>query len=118
MKKIKKCSHCETTEGRIDLISVYGDYLCVKHAKQFVRHGKFFERTIYDEQNYKLSECGKYYYIILRNKNCEVTGKAIIDFEDYEKCKEHKWYLDNYGYVKRSRDDYRLHHFLLDLFLI
>ena len=59
---------------------------------------------------------GEIAFIILRNKNKNEKGRAIIDIDDLEKCISHTWYLDSTGYARTTIDDkkVRLHKFLTD----
>lgn len=67
--------------------------LCRKHISQYSRHGKFFECTIYDKNKYIENIIEGYAEIILRDKNNNEVGKAIIDIDCIEKCKEYKWHM-------------------------
>ena len=42
-------------------------------------------------------------YIILKNKEKEIVGKAIIDLDDIELIKDYGWYLNNKGYVVATK---------------
>ena len=51
----------------------------------------------------KYIDCKKYYKIITTQKDGKtITGYAMIDKEDYEKCKFISWYLRNDGYIMGS----------------
>ena len=59
---------------------------------------------------------GEIAFIILRDKNKNEKGRAIIDIDDLEKCISHTWYLDSTGYARTTIDGkkVRLHKFLTD----
>lgn len=54
--------------------------------------------------------------IILENNDGKIVGQAIIDIEDIEKVKKHKWHLTNTGYVigysKENGTKFLLHTYL------
>lgn len=92
-------------------------WLCRRHYDQYRKYGKFLDDSKYcvtdrNEFIFNESYCG----IILKNKNFKIVGIAIIDIDDYELCKNHKWYLDSSGYARTSIDNHkiRLHRFLLN----
>ena len=70
---------------------------CGKHCAQIRRCGKILERTVNDLNEFVLD--GDIYRIKLYNCKSEEVAEAIIDAEDYEKCKDLKWYLTGSGYV-------------------
>lgn len=57
---------------------------------------------------------GEIAYIILRNRNKEEKGRAIIDIDDLNECLKHTWYLDSVGYARTSigKTKVRLHKFI------
>ena len=57
--------------------------------------------TIYDDNEYIIKD--NYAEIVLKTRKGEVTGIAIIDKEDIDRCKQHKWH------IKESRNtDYAI----------
>ena len=74
--------------------------LCRKHYLQFMRHGKFLERTIYDENKINVKE--DIAEIEMYNKVGDLKGVTIIDKEDIPKIKGYKVYLDPEGYARVS----------------
>ena len=42
-------------------------------------------------------------YIILKNKEKEIVGKAIIDLDDIELVKDYGWFLNQYNYVVATK---------------
>lgn len=88
---MKECQICHRTEDKCRIRTIKSMDLCPKHVMQYYRYGCFLDRTIYDPNDYVLHD--DYAEIILRNKDCEEVGRAIIDLEDVELCKKYKWYL-------------------------
>jgi hypothetical protein len=87
---IKGCKEVEFSKG-----------YCTKHYKQIYRNGEI-KRTIYDSNEYIIKN--DIAEIILYNKNCEETARAIINIEDIEKAKQYKWYQHSNGYVVYKSD--------------
>lgn len=88
---MKECQVCHRSEAECRIRTITGMNLCPRHITQYYRYGCFLDRTIYDPNDYVLyDDCAE---IILRNKDCEEVGRAIIDLEDVELCKKYKWYL-------------------------
>lgn len=67
----------------------YAKGCCLKHYRQFERHGRILERTIYDRNEIIIE--GDIAYIQLYDTHCKPIKKAIIDKEDIDKCKQYKW---------------------------
>jgi hypothetical protein len=113
-----KCSICgrEDTECRIKYNN--GKYLCPKHLTQWYRNHKFLEHTIYDKNDYIIRE--DYAEIVLRDKNCDIVAKAVIDLEDVDICKKYKWHLkksDNNMYAIATINENKkifLHRLVMD----
>jgi hypothetical protein len=55
------------------------------------RHGRIFERTVYDPNEFIFK--GGFCYIQLYDQKGNKTEKAIIDDVDYSLVKNHKWHL-------------------------
>lgn len=66
---------------------------CKRHYNQMYRYGKIYEKTIYDKNDYIFDEENNIVKIVLRDKYQNINGYAIIDYEDYDKVKDYKWYL-------------------------
>lgn len=79
---------------------------CNRHWQQISRFGKIQERTTRDPNEFILD--GDIYRIRLYNDKNKGVGEAIIDVEDFEKCKGRKWYLNN-GYAITGRGPYMQH---------
>ena len=108
-----KCDICGVSdiETRIINSSKYG-CLCRKHYLRKYK-GKNVERSKYDLNEYVIYD--SYAEIILYDKDNVECGRAIIDLDDIEKCKQYKWHLkrsDKTNYAigrkvnKNSKDDY------------
>lgn len=72
-----------------------GSYYCKRHYNQMYRHGRTFESTIYDKNDYLFED--DVVKIVLKDKNQNIKCMAIIDIDDYEKVSKYKWY-ESYGY--------------------
>ena len=90
-----KCDICGKETHK--KISLHGYCLCSKHMHQLLNHGKFLDnnpRTQNDLNEYKIIGnivVFDLYDGIYSNK----IGEFIIDFEDIEKVKYHKWRLSH-----------------------
>lgn len=106
MKENKKCivENCNNT-------NIVAKGLCCKHYKQQYRHGRIFERTIYDKNKFIFKDdiC----IIQCFNKKGEVIAEAIIDSEDYDKVKDKKWSYLKIGYVCCCTENLFLHRLLM-----
>lgn len=85
-----KCEIC----GRENFKKIrYGGYtLCSKHMHQIQKYGKFLDnipRTNNDLNDYIIE--GNIVKFNLYNQRNEKNGEFIIDFDDIEKVKYHKW---------------------------
>ena len=121
-----KCDICGVSdkETRIINSSKYG-CLCRKHYLRKYK-GKNIERSKYDINEYVIYD--SYAEIILYDNNNNEVGRAIIDLDDIEKCKQYKWHIKkdiktNYvigrRIVKTKEDDYKkkfIHRVILDYF--
>ena len=90
----------------------YGNGYCRKHYKQIKRHGRIFERTRFDPNEF--IEDGDICRICLYNKDGEKQAEAIIDIEDMERCKDFKWRLSDDRYVRGGSKNIYLHNFILN----
>ena len=75
---------------------------CAKHAHQLRQYGKILTRTCVTPNNFILENdiCR----IQLFNIERKLVGEAIVDIEDYEKCKDIKWSLHHKGYATGKRN--------------
>ena len=90
-----KCDICGKETHK--KISLHGYCLCSKHMHQLLNHGKFLDnnpRTQNDLNEYKI--IGNIVVFDLYDGICSnKIGEFIIDFEDIEKVKYHKWRLSH-----------------------
>jgi len=73
---------------------------CCRHYAQIKRTGEIFgnlKRTLLDPNLFIIE--GDICRIVLFDIRGWKRGVTIIDTEDYEKCKIHKWHLNKWGYV-------------------
>ena len=84
---------------------------CQKHYQQIKLYGEIKLITTHDPNEIIL--CENHAEIILRNKEYEEIGRALIDLEDVERCKQYKWYL-NPRYVDSKKSGH-LSRFLLNV---
>lgn len=85
------CEVCGRSNDECRIRKIRGMNLCPKHVTQLYRNGCFSDKTIYDQNDYVIYE--DYAEIILRNKSAEEVGRAIIDLDDVERCKQYKWHI-------------------------
>ena len=117
MLDIKYCSICGASENDTRIIkSKSNDYLCRKHYLQIRKIGSV-KRTIYDPNDYIFEE--NICKIAIYDKKGSFLDYAIIDKEDYNKCKEYKWSLKkstNTNYVMAHQGNCKifLHRLILD----
>lgn len=92
------CSVCGETNN---VSNLKGIPYCKRHYNQMYRYGKIYKRTIYDKNDYIFDKDNNIVKIVLRDKYQNINGYSIIDYEDYEKIKDYKWYLtDGYCVTK------------------
>ena len=101
MKEIKKCSICGSTTK---VCNTEIGLLCCKHYLQYKRHGKIQDRTKYDPNEFVIEE--DLVRIFLYNKDGNKVAETLVDNDDYNLIKGHKWCLDKNGYVKNSKQEY------------
>lgn len=88
----------------------YANGYCGRHYTQMRFHGKIFERTMFDKNEY--IDCDNYYEICLYNRKNEEIARCIINKKKYEKVKDYKWCLNRDGYTmtKINKKTLFLHH--------
>jgi len=82
-----KVDGCEKT--------MVGKGLCQRHWDQNKRHGRIFERTVYDPNEFVTE--GQIIKIFLYDQSGNKCGESIIDKEDYDIIKNYKWCLLKHG---------------------
>lgn len=87
MAKICKIARC----GR--KVDAWG--YCPRHYMQMKEHGRILERTRFDPNEFIVEE--NIVKIILYRQDGKPCGEALINKEDLNIVKQHKWYL-NKGY--------------------
>lgn len=92
---MRVCKICGATSN--DTV-VYGD-VCRKHYLQFKRHGRYFERTIRDPNEFVIN--GDTVEIYLYDASCKHVATTIVDIDCYDLVKTTKWFTRN-GYVLGS----------------
>jgi len=110
-----KCLICGRIEDQTHIVQTHGIPLCCKHHHQFRTKGHFSETSIYSPNDYIIHE--DYAEILLRNKKNKHIASALIDLDDVEKCKLHKWHLkDKLKYVCCSigKKNISLHRYILE----
>lgn len=113
---MKHCSFCGIGEDKARIISYHGVYYCQKHYDQYRNHGKCFERTVRDPNDYEVS--GDVAKIFMYDKYGNRTGTAIVDLEDLDKCLQYKWYTKkrrhtSYAYTNSKENKKRYLHRLV-----
>ncbi len=96
-----KCDICGREQSKLHTLGVY--HLCNKHYSQYQQYGKFLDdnpRTTNDLNDTIID--GDIAKIILRDASQNIVGETIIDKEDVDKVKSHKWRL-NKGGTSRSK---------------
>lgn len=91
----KKCQVCGRLTNRTHAIKGY-KCVCSKHMHQIFQHGHPLDsnpRTNNDLNDYVIAENGVYFN--LYNQRNEKIGEFVIDFEDIEKIKYHKWRISH-----------------------
>jgi hypothetical protein len=91
---------------------------CQKHILQMKRHGQILNRTRFDPNEIVLYD--DYAEIILYDKIGIERDRTIIDLDDVEKCKLHKWHKKEsirgkeYIFTRINRKIIRLHRYILN----
>ena len=114
----KKFSYCNNnTKCSVNTCNnpVFCKGYCTRHYAQIQHYGRIIN-TIYDKN--EIIEYDDYAEIIVRNKQGDIKGKAIIDLDDVERCKRFKWGMYSNGYFYGNINKtlrIRLHRFILGL---
>lgn len=86
----------------------YAKGYCSKHYTQIRRYGEI-SRTKYDKNEIILYE--NHAEVIIYNNECHEVGKVLIDLDDVERVKQHKWFFTGHGYIVNS-DYQKIHRFI------
>jgi len=83
-----------------DNFPTYTNGCCKKHYDQIRYHGFLRERSISDANDVVIENgiCR----IFLYNQKSEKISETLIDAEDWERCKNHKWSVGGRGYVRNG----------------
>lgn len=106
MKQPRKCCICGRMVKSYAMVKNVG-CMCQKHQHQWYEKGKITDPSpysIYDLNNF--IDCGDYYKIELRkpSEGYKVVGYALIDKEDYDKCKNIRWRLVEHKTALKYKD--------------
>lgn len=101
---------CEICGSTHDVVHYKNEiYLCNKHRKQMIRHGKILEHT--NREPNEIVEHDSYAELKLYNKDGVHTVSALIDIEDVEDVRKKRWCLNSDGYVvSNTNNNYILLH--------
>ena len=91
----------------------YGNGYCSRHWQQIRLYGKILERSRNDPN--KIVNCGDYFEIVIYNVNHKEVGRALVDIDDIDRVKKHRWCLNGKGYSITSvkGKTLLLHHLIL-----
>ena len=111
-----KCSICgclESESPKFYYNSIYGKNLCNKHYLQMRKYGHILEKTRLDDTQIEIKDT--YAELILKDTYANEINRTLIDIEDVDKIKAHKWFLGKDGYVRcKSKDlNIKLHQYIL-----
>ena len=120
--KCLKCEICGATsdEKIVAWVKRANMFLCSKHKKQIYEYGKITDptkRTTQDKNEYLLFD--DHAEIVLRDRENNIVANAIIDLEDVDRCKQHKWSISkkntNKSYVrcKNTKENMSLQRFIM-----
>lgn len=93
-KEIHCCEICgvSSTEKRVNFIKEADMYLCRKHREQFMKYGEFKDsnsRSVFDSNEVRSYK--NYAEVDTYDSYGNVVETFIIDLDDVEKLKGHKW---------------------------
>lgn len=104
--------NCECGGKAFSRIGRVGKMYCVICYRRIKKFG-YFKRCQSDKNEIKLNN--NYAVIYLYDRNGDKKDECLIDIEDINKIKEHKWHKEGRGYVstKIKGKSVKLHQFLL-----
>ena len=113
---MKVCEVCGKTSYEVKIYNPvrFDKFLCQRHYDQMRCNGRILERTMYDPNIFIVHD--GYAEVVLHNRQGEESGRALIDIEDIEHCKQKKWHFDARGYVftKPSKHALGMHRFIMN----
>lgn len=96
------CGIMYASSNKVHWCGAAGMYLCGKHRNQFVRLGHFLDRTKREGNIFEIVD--DHVEIVFFNHEGDEAGRSLIDVDDLDKCKAHRWYMTeqcgNTRYVK------------------
>ncbi len=115
-----KCDFCGIAVRK--KISMYGHIFCSKHMHQYLKYGEVLDhiqRTNSDLNEYRFTKEGLAEFDVYGRDN-KVCGHFLIDKDDLNKVRWHKWRIDTNGRVitgncTKKRPRRELSRFLLDV---
>lgn len=114
---MKKCCVCDRTD-KIRIINE--KQYCTKHAFQIEKHGKILKRTRFDPNEIILYN--DYAELILYYNDGSEKDRTIINLDDVDNCKKHKWHKKHsnngkhYVFTRINGQPVRLHRFVLNFY--
>ena len=114
---MKKCEICDIEKNDNRYSYKYKINLCRKHFNQLNKFGRIADETkpnINKIKNEYVFTDDETIFMKLNNSDDVV----IIDKEDYDKVKDHKWHVDSVGYARTHIENktVRLHRFVLEVY--
>ena len=92
------CEICGKSEGKIINSKKFEKTVCTKHYMQLQQHGRIFEKTRKDANEYTFDS--SYAYIQIYDNKGYKKDVIRIDIEDMPICKQYKWNLKKDGHIK------------------
>ena len=89
----------------------FGFGYCRNHYNEYKKFGVVNGRTLSDGNKFIINK--NYVAIEIYNIKREVVCLAMIDLEDYDKCKNIHWSRSNDGYIRNTQVGY-LHNYVLN----
>lgn len=81
---------------------------CNGHYIQWKKFGRVKRASLMRDKNRFIQDEG-FYRIELLDIEGNFVGEALIDLEDYEKCRNIKWHLGKQGYAQNIKRRIKLH---------
>lgn len=119
MEEIFKCEQCGRIVNKQNFHSINYNgasmKVCGKHYAQYSTYHKFLDNdqtTQYDHNKYEITSDGV--WIFCYNRKKELTGKFIIDKEDFEEVIKRKWRFTRGNYCTGNTKVIQIHTFLMN----
>src|SRR6266542_4942199 len=116
IRKVKVCEICLKADQYVSINKEFNKTLCPRHYTQLKRHGRIFNNTSYDNNEYIVN--GNDLEIkIFRNNGGFIS--CFIDNDDFNKVKQYKWfYQRDKIYTKIGEHREPIQYFILGYKLI